>query len=169
MSESNWWRRVEAKIKPIYLVGLFLLLLLFAFWKEGRAEVSAEIGPTFASGEFSDGGALILSERFGDYEIGIGYLSEQRVVPRDEVETEVMENIVFQASRMVGLTESIELGIGVSMFNAESRTLGSKFNFSLTLRWVITDRWYANVRHWSNAGSVRPNMGQDAIMIGYRF
>lgn len=167
---TNWVRKLEAIIKPVYLVGLFILLILFAFAKEARAdEVSVELGATFLSGEYSEGQALILSERFGKYSVGVGYITEQYVTPRNSTRTFVMENVFIQGQRHVRLSDRFEFGLGVAYFNATNRALGSNFEFSLMVRARISDRFSVQLRHWSNAGSARPNMGQDVVTIAYHF
>ena len=54
------------------LVALFLCL------GDANAEINIEVGPAFLSGEFSDGGLLIISDRVTPkWSIGLAYISEQ--------------------------------------------------------------------------------------------
>lgn len=170
--ETNLWRKVEAIFKPWMLVLAFLLVLLFAFHKEARAEsvVSVELGPTFLSGEFSKSGMLILNQTWDDHwRIGMGVSGEQRVVPRREPETVVRANLFVHGQRVVALGEHFDLGIGVGYFNAKTRWNGSNFVASLSVEYSFSDRWGINYRHWSNAGSASPNMGQDVFTVRYSF
>ena len=67
----NLWRKVEAKIKPWMLVLAFLVLVLFGFYREAKAEVKVELGPTLLSGDFSKSAAAVFNERFGNYVLGM--------------------------------------------------------------------------------------------------
>jgi len=134
-----------------------------------RAEMSLEVGPMFLSGEYSEGGALILSERFDKYSVSLGYIMEQWVTPRTEPRTHIRENLFVQGQRHFDLSQKWELGVGVVYLNSISRVQGSNFNASLMVRYNINDRFTLNVRHFSNAGSAPPNMGQDMLTIGYNF
>lgn len=164
------------KIKPIYLIGLFLLLLFYLFYQEAKADVHVEIGPTWLSGEFADGGTLLLSERFGRYDVGIGYVSEQSVttacgpgLPRSvRCDFDVRENIFVQAQRIVKY-KRCEMGIGPAVFQNRSRVFGKTFNFGLMVGCHVTDRFSVRLRHWSNAGSASPNLGQDLLTVGWSF
>ncbi len=158
------------KIKPVYYVGLFLLVMLFGFCREAKAdEVSVEIGPTFLSAEFAKGGTLILSERFDKYSVGMGVVSKQTVIDSSGDKYTPRQNLFVQAQRHVNITDSIDMGIGLAYFNATHRALGSNFTAALSLTYEVTDSFSIRYRHWSNAGSASPNMGQDAITIVYHF
>ena len=166
----NAWRKFEEMVKPRMLVAIFILLLLFGFYKEAHAEVSVEVGPTFLSGEFSDGGGLLVNETFNDkWRIGMGFISEQEVTDRSDDTYHVRNNLLVHGQRLVPLTRNLDLGIGVGYFNAKTRWNGSNFVASLSMEYSLNDKWSINYRHWSNAGSASPNMGQDLFTVGYRF
>ena len=120
------------KFKPIYLI------LLFLFAREAKAQVHVELGPTNLSGEWAKGGALLLSERFGKYDIGIGYISEQtthvtcgpHLPATSKCDFDIRENIFIHAQRIVKY-KRCELGIGPAYFQNTSRVFGEKFNFGL--------------------------------------
>lgn len=166
---SNRWRDFEAKIKPLYIILFFLALILFAAHKEAKAEITVEVGPTFLSGEFADGGLLALTETFGKYSVGVGYVSKQEVTDRSGTFYELDENAFVQAYRNFNVYRGFNLGLGATYFNATNRALGSNFAFSCLVNWQITDNLSLNFRHYSNAGSATPNMGQDALTIGWTF
>lgn len=168
----NIIRKIESYIKPVYIVGFFVFLLLVGLYREVRAETSVELGPTFLSGQFSEGAYLGLNERFNDYTVGVGYVSEQWVTPRSEGRTFVHEAVFLHGYRNVSLSQKFSLGFGVAYYNMRnerSRALGSPFNFVLRVQYQLADNWSVNVHHNSNAGSVRPNMGQDMLAIAYHF
>ena len=167
----NIWRKFETLVKPWMLVVIFIIVLLFGFWQEGRADqVNAEIGPTFLSGEFSKAAALIVNQTWDNkWRVGMGYVSSQEVTPRKEPLTEIRANLFVHGQRVVKITENFDLGLGIGYFNATTRWNGSHFVASMSLEYSLTDRWDIRFRHFSNAGSASPNMGQDMLTIGYRF
>jgi len=168
----NLWRKFESVVKPWMIVVLFILVLLFGFYKESKAEsvVSVELGPTLLSGEFSEGAALIVNQTWDErWRLGMGYISEQKVTPRREAETSVRANLFVHGQRIVSITDRIDLGLGVGYFNAKTRWNGSNFTASLSIEYSFSDRWGVNFRHWSNAGSATPNMGQDVFTAVWRF
>jgi hypothetical protein len=63
----------------------------------------------------------------------------------------------------------LDVGIGAVYFNKTDELNGSQLNYSLLLRYNITDRWAVSVRHFSNAGTTKPNTGRDLVLISYRF
>lgn len=167
---TNWTRKLEAVVKPVAIIAVFLGVLTFGFYKEAKADVQLEVGAGFLSGEFSQGGALVLSERFGPngrYALGMGYISEQEVTDRSEDFYEVRENLFVFAQRRV-CQRWMCLGIGAAHFNGTNRALGSKFTAALSVE-LEKGNWSLNLRHFSNAGSAPPNMGQDMLTVGYAF
>lgn len=148
-------------------------MLLFGFSQESHAsDVTVELGAGFLSGEFSKGGALLVNQRWksGRYSVGIGYISEQEVTDRSNTFYEVRENLFIQAQRRTCLfNDKLCLGIGVAHFNNTNRALGSKFTAGVHVEGQINENLSLNIRHYSNAGSATPNMGQDMITIGWSF
>ncbi len=169
MSETNWVRKLEAAVKPIVLISALLLLVFYGFSREARADVSLEAGATFLSGEYAKGQTMILSEKFDRYSVSVGYITDQVVIDRSKTRNELRANIFLQAMRHVNITEKFNLGVGVAYFNGTNRALGSNFTIALLVRYDLSDRLSLNIRHYSNAGSAPPNMGQDMITVGYTF
>ena len=152
------------------VVVLFILVILWGFHREANAEVSVEIGPTLLSGQFSKGAALLVNQTWNEtWRLGMGYTSEQGVVPRNEDFTEVRPNLFLHGQRIVSITDNFDLSLGVAYFNAKTRWNGSNFLASLSVEYHFNDTWSLNFRHFSNAGSASPNMGQDMFTVGYRF
>ena len=165
----NLWRKIESKIAPWMLVTIFLLLLLFGFYKEAKADVTVEIGPTFLSGKFSKGGIVEIHERFDKYQIGMGVISSQEVTDRAGDFYNVRANLFVHGQRVVKVSQNFDFSLGVGYVNAKTRWNGSNFVASLGIEYSHTDKWKVNFRHFSNAGSASPNMGQDMFTIGYKF
>ena len=160
------------KIKGSIYVGIFLVLLIVGFCREARSEVSIEAGGTWLSGDFADGGMLLMHERFGKYSFGIGYVSEQFVSTpcgSRRCDFDIRENILIQAQRELSITDRCRLGIGPAFFQNTNRALGKRFTIGLMAGCETRGGWGIALRHYSNAGSGTPNLGQDAILITYRF
>ena len=159
---------------------IFLILLLM-FVGEARAEMTLELGLPLLSGEHRGGGALLVTDRWGGpygsrYVVGLGYISEQEVNPTFELPSDVRENLYVSIQRRMSFTidgcpdwDCISIGLGVAYFNGTNRALGSNFNVALSVEVRPDKRWSVNLRHYSNAGSDIPNMGQDMITLGYTF
>lgn len=165
----NLWRKIESYIKPWMMVLAFLLVILFGFYKEANAEVTVELGPTMLSGELSKGAAAIFNEKFGKYVVGMGIIGPQEVTDRSGDLYKVRTNLFVHGQRLVSITDNLDFGLGVGYFNAKTRWNGSNFVASLSIEYELTDHWSVKFRHWSNAGSASPNMGQDLFTVGYSF
>jgi hypothetical protein len=168
----NLWRKVEQIVKPWMLVVLFIIMFVLGLSNESKAEsvATVEIGPTLLSGQFSKGVGLMVNQTWDNkWRLGMGVTTEQSVVPRKEALTEVRQNLWIHGQRVVSITEKLDLGLGMAYFNAKTRWNGSNVVASLSIEYNFTDRWSASFRHYSNAGSASPNMGQDLLVIGYTF
>lgn len=165
----NAWRKFEEVVKPWMIVVAFVLLLLLGFCREAKADVTVELGPTFLSGEYSKSGAILIREDFDNhYSLALGFMGEQEVTDRSGNTYHPGVNLFVQGQRQVRLGQHWELGLGVAHFNATHRGLSSHFNAALSVGWE-KGPWSFHFRHWSNAGSSRPNMGQDLFTLGYTF
>ena len=165
---SNWTRKLEAIVKPVVLV--IILLVSFIFMAKSEAEMRVEVGMGMLSGDWSNGVGLLISEKIGDgkYSVGLGYLQEQEVVDRHHRYYDIDENLFVQAQRHV-MWKKLEISVGAAYFNATNRALGSNFTAALGVHYNFSDSLSLGFRHYSNAGSGTPNMGQDILMVGWRF
>ena len=163
------------KIKPVFVVGVFVLLLFYLFNREAKADVYIEVGETMLSSQWA-GQSLLLTERFGQWDFALGYISEQNFfatcstsLPKwPKCEFDIRENTFIHAQRIVQYKQC-EMGIGPAYFQHTSRVSGSKFMFSLMLGCNITEHSFVRIRHYSSAGAATPNLGQDMLTIGWRF
>lgn len=163
------------KIKPIYIVGIFILTLFYLFSREAKADVYIEAGATMLSGDWA-GQSLVLSERFGRWDFALGYVTEQQFSAtcgpkepsRPKCEFDIRENTFIHAQRIVQY-KKWEMGIGPAYFQHTSRVSGSNFMFSLMLGYNITEHTFVRIRHSSSAGAATPNLGQDMLTIGGKF
>lgn len=166
---SNPTRKLEKIIKPVVLIAALLGLLTFGFCQETKADVRAEIGPAIASGEYTNGGVLRLSQDFGKFNIGLGYISEQDIEDRSGRVFPTKPNLYLDVVRTVDIYKKWRGGVGVAFFNNTNRALGCRTTATLAIGYEFSDRVGMYLRHYSNAGSCTPNMGQDLLTIQYRF
>ena len=154
----------KLKIDGKWIIAAFLLLLVFFAYKEANA-LELEAGPGMLSGEYSEGGVLMITERMGKWSLGGGYVSPQRCHCNYPADLE--ENIFFQGQRILEYKRA-EMGIGAAYFQNTNRALGKNLTWSLSLGYG-GEHWSIRIRHYSNAGSGKPNLGQDMITVGYAF
>ena len=152
-------------IEGVWIVLAALLLMCFVGYKTADA-VEIEAGPGFLSGEYSEGGVLIFnSELYKGWHIGGGYVSKQTchcTYPAD-----LDENIFFQVQHRAKW-KLLEVGIGPAYWQNTNRALGKNLTWSLSLG-LGGEHWSVRLRHFSNAGSGSPNLGQDMLTLGYQF
>lgn len=154
------------KVEGAILVLIFVVILFAMFTCEDSNATEFEVGPTLLSGEYSEGGALLLTERIGKFEVGGGYTSKQECHCRWPADLD--ENIFFQAQRMVRW-KKVEAGIGAAYFQNTNRALGKRLTWALSFGLVDLGHFSVQIRHYSNAGSGSPNLGQDMVTVGWRF
>ena len=159
--------------KPaIWLNTLIFLTLLLSFG--ASAELRLEAGPTYLSDESSDGWTFAVHDRITpNWDLGMGYVSEQTVLPSWEEDrglppTDVGRNLFIHGQRII-THNKIEIGIGAAFFQNTNRALGRDFVASVSLGWNFNEKLSIRVRHFSNAGSGTPNLGQDLVTFGYSF
>lgn len=168
---SNRWRDFEKVVKPVFLIATLLGLLFFAWAKEAKGDMHLELGAPFLSGEFAEGATLMVEERRGRWGCGMTYITEQRVRPRNDPPQDLKPNLGIHCLRYatLGDRDQWEFGVGPAYWNSTNRALGSKFNAGLSVAYKFNEKWALRVRHYSNAGSASPNMGQDILTLAYSF
>jgi len=153
------------------IVAILCLILLFISYGVFATEV--EVGPTFA-GEFNDGMGLVLTERVADgkIDLGMAIIGEQNYAK----ENLILENngnffAVFCQTKPKSwfVLFPADVCIGGAYWIHTSRFIGDELGFHLALKWRIGEHASINLRHWSNAGTVKPNRGQDLLTFGWRF
>ena len=161
----------KLNVNGVWVVLAFIVLLILFALNEAEA-LELEAGPTILSGEYAEGGSMLVTERFGEgnvygrWAVGFGYVSKQYCHCNWPADLE--ENNLFQLQRVIDY-ERAELGIGMAYFTNTNRALGKNMTWSLSLGWRFNDHWTMRVRHYSNAGSGSPNLGQDMLTLGYKF
>ena len=144
-----------------FLVGFFLLRSC----EVEASEATLEIGPTF-SGEFNGGMGLVYTERFnGTWDVGTMIMSDQTW---NDGNSHAGNNGGLFGQRIVRY-KSFEMGLGASYWINQSALIGDEFAWALSLGWQFNDHASLRIRHWSNAGTVDRNRGQDILTFGWTF
>ncbi|MCC7259062.1 MAG: acyloxyacyl hydrolase [Gammaproteobacteria bacterium] len=140
-----------------------------------------------------EGGAVELSGRARRWEVAAGYVSEQqvlihRITPvcpvagapagscrhdvRDEVDA-VDPYAYLSVQRRFEYREGAwlrpQLGLGLVAQSDTNEYVSSAVNFSLSAGVALGERVALEWRHFSNAGTVGPNLGQDAVLLRWQF
>ena len=157
--------------KTVYLVLAFVTLFVSYLYFSADADAEEiEIGPTYTS-EFNGGFGITFSERFsGKYDLGLSLISDQ-----SWNNVNVGNNGNFWAAYVVPRPERwwyvlpSELVLGANYWiKTEAPITGCNVGYILGLKYRFDD-FSVGWRHWSNAGSCKPNLGQDLLTFGYRF
>lgn len=152
--------------KPaVFLIVLFLLL--FFAYQAWAAEV--EVGPTYTGG-FNGGVGLTFSERFSAIDVGVSLISDQQW---DGVSVSNNGNVwaAYVARRPATWWPILpsELSLGPSVWiKTQDPIAGCVLGYMLSLKYRI-GQGSIGVRHWSNAGTCKPNRGQDLLTFGWAF
>lgn len=154
------------------VIAIILVILLFAAYKQASA-TEMELGPTYASG-FNNGAGLVLSERVLNQkvDVGIALISGQdydKENLRLSNNGNVFATFVAQKPENWWKVLPAEVHIGAAYWIETNRFIGDELGYHLAVKWRVTEHLSINVRHWSNAGTVKPNRGQDLLTVGWRF
>lgn len=167
------WKKI-LNIPKGAAIGVVLFVLLFIAYNALSASQAAEleVGATY-TGEFNKGAALAFSERLGGrWDVGLGLVSAQTW--DDGVDTAENNGHVWGAfvierpERWYPIFPS-ELSLGINYWFKENPPInGCQEGYMLGLKYRFKD-FSIGWRHMSNAGTCRPNRGQDLLMFGWRF
>ena len=157
--------------KTVYMVAAFVALFLSYLYFSSNADAAeVEVGPTYTD-TFNGGFGITFSERFsGKYDVGLSLISDQTWK-----NVSVSNNGNFWAAYVVQrpdkwwyvLPSELTLG-GNYWIKPQAPIAGCHLGYILGLKYRFDD-FSVGWRHWSNAGSCKPNRGQDILTFGYRF
>lgn len=165
-----------------YIGWCWLAIVLMLIWAIEDLQAHESSNETFvvaaygtiASGESSDSFAIeAIWEVTPEWEADILYVREQICQCNDGA---------VDVSRYAGLglmrrqdwltkylSPKLRLGLGVMYINETNPLMGSQLNFNGKLSWQFTDKFSVGWKHLSNAGTAKPNRGQDLIGLTWRF
>lgn len=155
-----------------------LILLLLLSPQVTLADFNVEAGIGNLSSEWTSE-TILIQERFDKWLVGIGYISEQWVTPDGDkywwglagLEAPpifVDRNLFIHGQRLLKW-KKFEIGVGAAFFQNCNRAMGTNFTVSASASYHFNKHLSLNARHFSNAGSGTPNMGQDAVTLGWTF
>jgi len=164
---QDWVARIFPHQKPVrYVLVAFVLALIAAFATQCRAGgLQLEAGSTIVRGETPSIG-FVKSWRnrgVGDYsyECGFGLVGSSTFKGREQRNQGVAECLLVDGFGR------FDIGAGLAA-QSSADDYNTRVNFSLLLRWRITDRLSLAYRHRSNSGTASPNYGRDVLLVGWR-
>jgi hypothetical protein len=150
----------------VYAIVVFVLILFTLFAIKARAsDLYVEGGAALVRGETAALGLNINWPQQGpahtDWEAGF-LLSGTSEYYREN------PNAITLYGMLVDGYKNFELGLGFAYTNVEWEYTCQE-TFALMARWRFTPRLAAQWRHFSSAGSCKPNAGRDIATISWRF
>lgn len=163
---KDWVARIFPHKPAVRYVLLgFVVLFLLALATAARAEaVSVEVGSAVVRGSTPSLG-FVKSWRnrgVGDYsyECGFGIVGSSTFRGAEQRNQGVAECLLVDGFGR------FDVGAGLAA-QSSSDAYNTRVNFSLLLRWRVTDRLSIAYRHRSNASTGSPNLGRDLLLVGY--
>lgn len=152
--------------KVVYIIAAFVAALLFLFSVKSRgSDLYVEGGSAMLRGETPALGLNINFPRAGpvntDYEVGF-LLSGESTHYRGNA------NAFTGYGLIVDGYKNFEMGLGFAYTNVEWEYT-CQLTAALMARWRFTPRIAAQWRHFSSAGSCKPNAGRDFLTVSWRF
>ena len=145
-----------------------------------------------AGATLEEGSAVELSRRSQDWELALGYVTEQTVrinyitptcpyegAPPDSCTTDVRRAhgpvdpfAYFSVQRRFEFRTGARLrplaGLGLVAQTDTNPYVSTPVNFSLSLGLAVGERVSLEWRHFSNGGTDGPNLGQDTLLLRWR-
>ncbi len=146
-----------------------------------------------AGATLEEGNAMEVSGRTRDWELAAGYVTEQQVrvnyiTPQcpgagapdaacttsvAPVQESVSPFVYLSLQRrfefLAGAYLRPQAGLGLVVQSDTNEYVSSPVNFSLSIGLAIGDLMALEWRHFSNGGTVGPNLGQDALLLRWQF
>lgn len=167
-----WFARLLRNPRASQIASLLFVALLVAAWatKCHGAETGLQfgMGTTVARGmtPVLDVAMVTAKVAPGDahWQFGLTLIGSSTYDHEDQA------NQAALSALLVDGFGPLEIGLGVAFLQNTDVYNGSHGNFALQIayrfeRWPVT----LTVRHWSNAGTVQPNLGRDFALVSWRF
>lgn len=154
-------------------IGLFVIVLLFAFFTPWNRALAADMwfdaGATIVRGETPVLGLTLATPGPLDTRLEAGFNLIGSSTYPEKTGRENPVQIAVHAAIVDGFGP-VDVGIGIAVLQNEDAYNSGKVQFMPLLRWWLwNDRVLLTYRHFSNSGSVKPNTGRDFVMVGWRF
>lgn len=165
-----WFARLLRNPRASQIISFLFVVLLVAAWatKCHGADLQFGIGSTISRGETPVLDVAVTTRRGApldaNWQFGLTLIGSSTY---GEVE---QPNQAALSALLVDGFGPLEIGLGVAFLQNTDVYNGSHGNFALQIayrfkRWPVT----LTVRHWSNAGTVQPNLGRDFALVSWRF
>lgn len=161
------------KLVEQIIIGAFIVgMLVFFGIKDAR---SAEIDPTVRI----EGGATVVRGATSAMNLAVTWPGAGPHDADFACGTGLVGSSTFkggqQANQAVLFCQIVDgygrlsAGVGPAFLQNQDAYNGSHFNFTLMLGWRLTEHWHITLRHFSNAGTKKPNKGRDMLYAAYEF
>lgn len=161
----DWISRIfPHKPKVRYVLLAFVVLFVAALATTCRADgIAVELGSAIVRGHTPSMGFVQSWRNRGDhsYECGFGIVGSSAWRGREQRNQGVAECLIVDGFGR------FDIGAGLAA-QSSSDDYNTRANFSLLLRWRITERLSLAYRHRSNADTSAPNVGRDLLIFGVR-
>jgi hypothetical protein len=152
----------------VAILLVFIGAFLFGASKcNAEPVLQAELGYTMIRGPAVTFGLNVswpgAGPRTADFQCGLYLISEYEFGGTTQPNQAIANCMLVQHIR------KLDLGIGPAYLQNIDAINGSHFNFALMARYRFTERFALSWLHHSNAGTVSPNKGRDALMLGWGF
>lgn len=149
-----------------YAILVFITLLLLAFATNCRAaELEFGAGKTYIRGDTE---VIDLSLTLPLEGLEAAWQTSLTLVGSSRYDGLDQPNNFAVQSLLVDGFGNFDVGFGVGFLQNSDRYNGSSMNFVLQLG-LDLGRVKVTARHWSNAGTRKPNLGRDFLLISYSF
>lgn len=159
-------RLFDNKKPVLYAIIAFVaaLLVLFSLKSEG-SELTFEAGSAIVRGETPTVGINMAWPDAGpvgtDYELGFNLVGESEHYRKNP-------NAITLRGMLWDGYKRVSLGLGFAYTNVEQE-YACQVTFALGIRVRLFERVAVQARHFSSAGSCKPNAGRDLLTVSWRF
>lgn len=167
-----WFARLLRNPRASQIASLLFVALLVAAWATkchaGETGLQFGMGTTIARGMTPVFDVAVVTDRAAPldahWQFGLTLIGTSSYSDQDQ------PNQAALSALLVDGFGPLEIGLGVAFLQNTDVYNGSHGNFALQIayrfrRWPVT----VTVRHWSNAGTVQPNLGRDFALLSWRF
>lgn len=163
----DWIGRIFPHARAVrYVLVAFVIVLTLAYATQCRGEgLQLEVGSTIVRGETPSIGFVKAWRNRGvgdyQYECGFGLVGSSTFRDQPQRNQGVAECLLVDGFGR------FDIGAGLAA-QSSSDDYNTRVNFSLLLRWRLTERLSLAYRHRSNSGTASPNLGRDVLLVGWR-
>lgn len=150
-------------VRPLIFAAIILFICLATYCHESKAdELHLEIGASVIHGT---GPYLGLVYKFGSnktmgLESGFQFWGKTTHYEGASIPNNWAPNVLIDVAK-----GPVSMGLGVTYLQLTDRLDGSHANLSIKLDYSFSERFGVVIRHVSNAGTVAPNVGRNALAL----